>query len=211
MQLDLPLFDTFRRTGRYRRSCGGARATDRGEPHRGPDRVRAHAARAPLHPARSTRRQPARHRAARRHPARGARIRRPAGTLDRPRARRVLQEHGSREWRTAARSGCAAAVRVGARTGRGQLTIAYGDRRVRRDRDDDVRAAIEADLRRLARQELVPRLHALAAQHGLRPGGCRSATSVRAGARARATATSPSTSGSCRCPRRCATTCCSTS
>ena len=39
-----------------------------------------------------------------------------------------------------------------------------------RDRCDDVRAVVETDLRRLAREELEPRLRELAAVHDLRPG-----------------------------------------
>jgi predicted metal-dependent hydrolase len=50
----------------------------------------------------------------------------------------------------------------------GQRTAHYGDRCVRVAADSaDLRAAIEADLRALAREELGPRLHALAAEHEL--------------------------------------------
>jgi predicted metal-dependent hydrolase len=48
-------------------------------------------------------------------------------------------------------------------------TVHFGNRSVRLPPGAvDLRAAIEADLRALAREELGPRLHALAAAHGLR-------------------------------------------
>ena len=43
----------------------------------------------------------------------------------------------------------------------------YGGRVVPVKNPDDVRGEIERDMRQLARERLVPRLHALAAQHGL--------------------------------------------
>ncbi len=48
--------------------------------------------------------------------------------------------------------------------------IQYGDRRTSVTASADARGAIEADLRELARTELVPRLHELAAQHDIRIG-----------------------------------------
>src|SRR5262249_36055676 len=84
---------------------------------------------------------------------------------------RVLQEHGSREWEDG--SGIwlrGERVRVTVTGAADGLTILYGDRRVSARRGDDVRAAIELDLRQLAREELEPRLRELAAQHELRPG-----------------------------------------
>ena len=73
--------------------------------------------------------------------------------------------------RTAARSGCAASESGSSITRRGRWRF---DRLWRSPglarNDDDVRAAIELDLRQLARQELEPRLRELAAQHDLRPG-----------------------------------------
>ena len=50
------------------------------------------------------------------------------------------------------------------------VTIAYGDRHVDARSEDDVRAAIELDLRDLAVAELGPRLRELAAAHDLHPG-----------------------------------------
>ena len=50
------------------------------------------------------------------------------------------------------------------------LFISYGDRRVAAENADDLRAAIEADLRQAARVELIPRLHELASEHGLSVG-----------------------------------------
>jgi hypothetical protein len=50
------------------------------------------------------------------------------------------------------------------------VTITYADRRIEARSTDDVRAAIELDLRRLAVQEIEPRLRELAAAHGLSPG-----------------------------------------
>jgi predicted metal-dependent hydrolase len=47
----------------------------------------------------------------------------------------------------------------------GSRTVRYGDRVVHAP--GDLRAAIESDLRALAREELVPRLHSLAAAHGV--------------------------------------------
>jgi predicted metal-dependent hydrolase len=52
----------------------------------------------------------------------------------------------------------------------GACLITYGDRRVTVDGAEDIRRAIERDLRELARIELIPRLKELAAQHGLRIG-----------------------------------------
>jgi predicted metal-dependent hydrolase len=46
--------------------------------------------------------------------------------------------------------------------------VAYADRRIAFDGRTAVRALVESDLRRIAHEELVPRLHELAARHGLR-------------------------------------------
>jgi len=43
----------------------------------------------------------------------------------------------------------------------------YGDRVVRVSNLEDIRPEIERDMRQLARERLVPRLHQLAANHGL--------------------------------------------
>jgi predicted metal-dependent hydrolase len=84
---------------------------------------------------------------------------------------RVLEEHGSRQWQDGTeiwlRGGL---VRVTVTREADDLAIGYGDRRLRARSGDDIRAAIEEDLRRLARQELEPRLRELAAQHDLHPG-----------------------------------------
>jgi predicted metal-dependent hydrolase len=84
---------------------------------------------------------------------------------------RVLQVHGSREWQHGTEillrgERVLLAVSAGA-TG---ITVSYGDRRVFARPDADLRAVVEADLRRLAREELEPRLRDLAAAHDLEPG-----------------------------------------
>jgi predicted metal-dependent hydrolase len=84
---------------------------------------------------------------------------------------RVLQEHGSREWRDGSEVWLhGQRVRVTVTSKGDDVAIAYGDRRVSAPRGADVRGAIEQDLRQLARQELEPRLRELAAHHDLRPG-----------------------------------------
>ena len=85
--------------------------------------------------------------------------------------RRVLQEHGAREWQDGSEVWLRGErVRIVITPEADGVAIVYGDRRVSARHDDDVRAAIELDLRQLARQELEPRLRELAAQHDLRPG-----------------------------------------
>lgn len=54
---------------------------------------------------------------------------------------------------------------------RGRRVVRYGERTVFLNGADDLRIGIEADLRALARDELGPRLYALAADHGLRISG----------------------------------------
>ncbi len=88
--------------------------------------------------------------------------------IERERAR-VLAEQGPREWD----DGTAIlldghAVRIAIEEDTAGRTAVYGGRRVRLRDGAAVRAAIEADLRALARAQLVPRLEALAAVHGLR-------------------------------------------
>jgi predicted metal-dependent hydrolase len=84
---------------------------------------------------------------------------------------RVLQEHGSREWQNGSEIWLRGErVRVTVDRNADGLTILYGDRRVAARSGADVRAAIELDLRQLARDELELRLRELAAQHDLRPG-----------------------------------------
>jgi predicted metal-dependent hydrolase len=84
---------------------------------------------------------------------------------------RVLQEHGSRDWQDGSEIWLRGErVRVSVARDADGLTISYGDRRVAARGGDDIRGAIEEDLRRLAREELEPRLRDLAARHDLRPG-----------------------------------------
>jgi predicted metal-dependent hydrolase len=84
---------------------------------------------------------------------------------------RVLLEHGSREWQDGSEIWLhGERVRVTVDRNADGITILYGDRRVAARSGADVRAAIELDLRQLARDELEPRLRELAAQHDLRPG-----------------------------------------
>lgn len=82
---------------------------------------------------------------------------------------RVRATHAAPRWcdgTTVLFRGVAVTVRV---VGDGDdRRASYGDRVVPLgDAPVDVRAAIEDDLRAVAREELVPRLHRLAAQHGL--------------------------------------------
>jgi predicted metal-dependent hydrolase len=84
---------------------------------------------------------------------------------------RVLREHGSRDWHDGTEIRLRGeSVRVTVARDSGDLAIAYGDRRLTIRGTDGIRRAIEEDLRRLARQELEPRLRELAAQHDLSPG-----------------------------------------
>jgi predicted metal-dependent hydrolase len=52
----------------------------------------------------------------------------------------------------------------------GAAIVRYGDRRISIEAGAELRPAIEADLRELARSELIRRLHELAAAHDLVPG-----------------------------------------
>jgi predicted metal-dependent hydrolase len=82
---------------------------------------------------------------------------------------RVAAQHGPRAWShgTLVRLRGAAVPLQVARHARG-LVATYGDRRVPITGDPpDLRPQIEADLRALARELLVPRLRELAAHHGL--------------------------------------------
>jgi predicted metal-dependent hydrolase len=84
---------------------------------------------------------------------------------------RVLQEHGSREWRDGTEILLRGErVRVTVDRAGDTVAIAYGERRFAARGGDNVRTAIEQDLRCVARQELEPRLRELAAEHDLRPG-----------------------------------------
>jgi predicted metal-dependent hydrolase len=87
--------------------------------------------------------------------------------IERERAR-VLADCGPREWddgSTILLDGQAVRITI---EGEGTRRVAiYGGRRVHLRDGVGVREAIEADLRALAREQLVPRLEALAALHGL--------------------------------------------
>src|SRR4051812_16233915 len=83
---------------------------------------------------------------------------------------RVLQEHGSRDWQDGSEIWLRGErVRLVVTPEADGVAIVYGDRRVSARTGDDVRAAVELDLRQLARQELEPRLRELAARHDLKP------------------------------------------
>jgi len=84
---------------------------------------------------------------------------------------RVLQEHGSREWRDGTEIWLhGERVRLAVSSGADAISIAYGARRLEAPIEADIRAVVEADLRRLAREELEPRLRALAEPYDLQPG-----------------------------------------
>src|SRR6476659_7097665 len=81
---------------------------------------------------------------------------------------RVLQEHGSREWQDGTEIWLhGERVLLAVAPLADGILVSYGDRRVIARPDADVRAIVETDLRRLAREELEPRLRALAAVHDL--------------------------------------------
>lgn len=85
--------------------------------------------------------------------------------------RRVRAEHAPVEWHAGSEilfRGATVTIAVYCH-GDGHV-ISYGDRRVAVSSLTDIRGAIERDLRELARAELVPRLHELAARHGLHAG-----------------------------------------
>jgi predicted metal-dependent hydrolase len=86
------------------------------------------------------------------------------------RQRHKLREQAPREWSDGSHilmRGTTVPIRVEYRDG--TWSAVYGERRVRLGDDGggDVRAAIEADLRSAATEFLVPRLDALAREHGL--------------------------------------------
>jgi predicted metal-dependent hydrolase len=84
---------------------------------------------------------------------------------------RVRSEQAPRMWRDGSEILVGGVpVRIAVTPVANGFLVTYGDRRVRIESADDVRAAIEWDLRELARLELVPRLRELAAAHGLAPG-----------------------------------------
>jgi predicted metal-dependent hydrolase len=82
---------------------------------------------------------------------------------------RVLSEHAPRDWH----SGTTILldgqpVRIEVQENDGVRTAMYGNRRVRVREGTSIRDAIEADMRSLARERLVPRLQELAAEFGLK-------------------------------------------
>lgn len=84
---------------------------------------------------------------------------------------RVRRDHAPVEWHAGSQilyRGRPTTITVDA-DGDGYV-IGYGDRRVRAGSVQDIRGAVEHDLREVARQELVPRLHAIAADLGLTVG-----------------------------------------
>jgi predicted metal-dependent hydrolase len=90
--------------------------------------------------------------------------------IDRER-QRVLQEQRAREWKDGSEIWLRGErVRISVASLAEGLAVSYGERRVSVRAGVDVRTAIQEDLKRLARQELEPRLRALAAEHDLRPG-----------------------------------------
>ena len=85
--------------------------------------------------------------------------------------KRVKAHHGPREWRDGSELLLRGApVRITTRVVPGGTLVTYGDRRLVVRNSGDLRPAIEADLRALAREELPTRLSELAATHGLAHG-----------------------------------------
>jgi predicted metal-dependent hydrolase len=90
--------------------------------------------------------------------------------IDRER-QRVRVQHGPREWHEGSELLLrGTAVRVSTRGVPGGTLVIYGDRRIIVEHDGDLRPAIEADLKALAREELPPRLAELAVEHGVTHG-----------------------------------------
>ena len=88
--------------------------------------------------------------------------------IERQRAR-VLSEHAPAAWRhgtTILVRGVEHALAVTA-LGDGRQRVTYGDRALDLSADSDLRPAVEADLRAFAKTLLIPRIHELAAQHGI--------------------------------------------
>jgi predicted metal-dependent hydrolase len=85
--------------------------------------------------------------------------------------RRVRVEHAPVEWQAGSEMlfrGATVTIAVFCQAD--GYVISYGDRRLVVASLANLRDAVERDLRELARAELVPRLHQLAADHGLRVG-----------------------------------------
>jgi predicted metal-dependent hydrolase len=84
---------------------------------------------------------------------------------------RAQVEHAPREWRDGSDVLLRGQlVRLAVARRNGKVVVSYGGRRVSARDTDDIRAMVEADLRELAKAELIPRLYQLAAQHNLAPG-----------------------------------------
>ena len=97
-------------------------------------------------------------------------VRKHAKWIERER-RRVRADHAPTQWHAGSEIRYRGAlVTIGVRASVDGYIVSYGDRTVAVSRPDDIRAAVERDLRDLARVELIPRLHELAAQHGLKVG-----------------------------------------
>lgn len=97
-------------------------------------------------------------------------VRKHADWVERER-RRVRSDHPPLEWHAGSRILYrGTTVTIGVERGPDGYLISYGDRRVTVPSLADIRAAVEWDLRDVARAELIPRLHALADAHGLQVG-----------------------------------------
>ena len=84
---------------------------------------------------------------------------------------RVQGERAPREWRDGSEILLRGdPVRIAVERRADTAVVSYADRRIVTAMVDDVRAAVERDLRDLAKLELVPRLQQLAAEHNLQPG-----------------------------------------
>ena len=84
---------------------------------------------------------------------------------------RVQIEHAPRSWDDGSSILLrGASVRIAVDRREDGANVTYGERRLWIPAADDVRSAIEADLREVARAELVPRLRDLAARHKLEIG-----------------------------------------
>ena len=90
--------------------------------------------------------------------------------IDRERSR-VRREHSPVEWHDGSEIMYRGAlVRIAVEDRSDRREIRYGDRLVSASAGAEIRKAVEADLRVIARDELIRRLHALAEMHGLRLG-----------------------------------------
>ena len=82
--------------------------------------------------------------------------------------RRVRADHAPVEWHAGSEILYRGTpVRIDVRSRADGYLVSYGDRSISISSLNDVRAAVESDLRELARAELIPRLKELAQQHGL--------------------------------------------